>query len=133
MLRSLVRIFLSLFFLLLGRYAFTFHHRAYCSQLHAYEHATRAAFQSDNTGISCVPLPHTRKSHLKAKAIEIDEKEDEAVLFSKHLETRNFCITFFKEDPVENIALFEKAPLPFCKHFSFYSSCKFIFNLVIRI
>ncbi|MBO9154731.1 hypothetical protein ACFOTA_21135 [Chitinophaga sp. GCM10012297] len=93
--------------------------------------ASTVCLTQDKPGRISKPLTHNQKGDHKAKAVEIEEEENELSLFSKHLESYHFWRSFF--DDQSDASGDPDDPLPFCEHFSFYSSYKFIIHLVIRI
>lgn len=93
--------------------------------------ASTCCLTQDKPGRISKPLTHNEKGEHKPKAVEIEEEEDELSLFSKHLESYHFWLSFF--DSLPAVSGNPDDPLPFCEHFSFYSSYKFIIHLAIRV
>lgn len=88
--------------------------------------------QIDEAQTSMVGLPGARKAGDKIKAIEIQEDE-ESGSSRKYSESRNACIAFYAALNNSDIPCYFKSCLPFCEHFSYSSSYKFIIHRVIRI
>jgi len=78
--------------------------------------------------ISNKPASGARKEKIKATEVE---DEEESLSSRKHLEISNY----YHFDPLEPAAYYSylKNPLPFCNHFSYLFSDKFIVHRVIRV
>lgn len=135
MTRLLINFFLSLcFFLLKGHghlYADTDQGYVYRSMLQHSEstvHIRIPDVRSDHAMISNTPASGPRKE--KTKATEVED-EEESLSGRKHLEISNY----YHFDPLEPASYcnYLKNPLPFCNHFSYLSSEKFIVHRVIRV
>ena len=134
--RVLIKLFLSLCVLLLGGYALTCHNVIGYSPKKVFDrspHIRYTCFEHDKAQISKAPSPKTKKGREKTKAIEIEEDDEESALFRKYLETGNTFIAFLNTRGLTSVYQYFEGPLPFCEHFSYFSSYKFIIHLVIRI
>jgi hypothetical protein len=135
MMRLLTRFLLSLCFLWLGGYVLTCHSGIGYPLKQVIErpiHNNYTSLEYRKAQIIKTPSRSTDKGAEKTKAIEIEEDEDESVLFKKYLETGNFQTAFLNTQGPENFLLCLN-PLPSCEHFSYSSSDKFIIHRVIRI
>jgi hypothetical protein len=121
--------------LLLGGYALTCHNVIGYSPKKAVDRPPKLNYSSryDNAEITKAPAPKTRKGREKIKAIEIEEETEESGLCKKYLETGNTLIAFLNTQELSPVYQYFKGSLPFCEHFSYFSSYKFIIHLVIRI
>lgn len=135
MTRLLINFFLSLcFFLLRGHghlYAGTDQDYVYRSMLQHSEntvHICIAHVRSDHAVINSKPPSGAKKEKMKATEVE---DEEESLSGRKHLQLSNY----YHLDPLEPAVYFNylKHPLPFCIHFSYSSSDKFIMHRVIRV
>lgn len=134
--RVLIKILLSLCVLLLGGYALTCHNVIGYSPKKVFDRSPQihyVCFQYDKAQISKSPAPKTKKGREKIKAIEIEEEDEESALFRKYLETGSPLIAFLNGFDPSSVYQYFKGSLPFCEHFSYISSFKFIIHLVIRI
>ena len=134
MTRLLINFFLSLcFFLLKGHghlYADTDENNLYRSlQLHSESTVQIRVFDIRNQQplISNAPSSGAKKEKIKATEVE----EEESFSARKHLQISHyFCLS--SQEPTSNYS-YLKNPLPFCNHFSYSSSDKFIVHRVIRV
>jgi len=139
MMRVLIKFFLSLcFFLIRGDDYLTANTIQHCtySAPEAYlkypvpDHLSviRKSLAQANPTTS----PGARKEIYKFKATEVED-DDEIPASKKQLKISNNCISFFSTCEPASFHTCFKRPLPFCKHFSYSSSNKFIVHRVIRI
>lgn len=138
MMRVLIKFFLSLcFFLIRGDsnlYADTIQHctynapKAYLKYLVPYSLSDVPVSQVVNH----TTTPGARKEIYKSKATEVQD-DDEIPASKKQLKISNSCTNFFSTCEPASFYPYFKRPLPFCKHFSYSSSNKFIVYRVIRI
>jgi len=113
-----IRYLLAFCFLLLGGYVLTCHNRI-CS-----------AVRNDRGQIRKT----TSSSHKIGHSIKATENEDddESSSSRKYARTTCYSITFFRQTP-GSVYHDPENRLPFCEHFSYSSSDKFIVHRVIRI
>ncbi len=131
--RWVFKFFLSLCVLLLGSHALTSHGYLNYTVKKGYDSPTPATYSyahNRKARIGKTVPSNAGKISNRIKATEVEE-EEEALSFKRHSETVNFCITFF--DMEVSAGNKEQPQLPFCEHFSYASSDKFIVHRVIRI
>jgi hypothetical protein len=134
MTRLLINFFLSLcFFLLKGHghlYADTDQDYLYRSlQQHSESTVQIKVFDISNHHPLISNAPASGKKKEKIKATEVEEEE--SVSARKHLQISHyFCLS--SQQPTSKHS-YLKNPLPFCNHFSYSSSDKFIVHRVIRV
>jgi hypothetical protein len=134
MTRLLVNFFLSLcFFLLKGHshlYADTDQENLYTSLRQHSESTVQIKvfdLRSHQPLISNAPSSGAKKEKIKATEVE----EEESFSARKHLQISHyFCLS--SQEPTSDYS-YLKNPLPFCNHFSYSSSDKFIVHRVIRV
>ncbi|PSL32223.1 hypothetical protein [Chitinophaga ginsengisoli] len=135
MTRLLINFFLSLcFFLFKGHshlYASVDQNYVYRSMLQHSEntvHIRIADVRSDQAMINNKPASGAKKEKIKATEVE---DEEESLSGRKHLEISHY----YHFDPLEPAVYYNylKNPLPFCNHFSYLFSDKFIVHRVIRV
>lgn len=134
--RVLIKLLLSLCVLLLGGYALICHNVIGYSPKKVFDrspHLHYVCFQYDNARISKLPAPKTKKGTEKIKAIEIEEEDEESALFRKYVLNGTPLIGYLTTFDPSPVYQYFKGSLPFCEHFSYISSYKFIIHLVIRI
>ena len=61
------------------------------------------------------------------------EDDDDFIFSRKYVDISNYFLTFFYNQLSGNLNLYQKDRLPFCKHFSYASSSKYIVYRVIRV
>lgn len=133
MMRPVFTFLLSLFLLLIQGHSYASHSRISQSTAEisvGSGQATFAATEITSTSISGLPV-----SDQEDDAISVAELNDDDDLESerKYIEITNHLITFFYA-PVSGYCYpYHKDRLPFCKHFSYNSSDKYIVQRVIRI
>ncbi|WP_298741492.1 hypothetical protein [uncultured Chitinophaga sp.] len=136
MMRVLIKLLLSICVLLLGGYALSCHNTTGYYPKKVFDkspHIHYTCSRYEEAQVSKTPPPKTKKGREKIKAIEIEEEDEDPTLFRKYSETGNTLIAFINTHiPTSVYPSFEGA-LPFCEHFSYFSSYKFIIHLVIRI
>lgn len=66
-------------------------------------------------------------------ATEVDEDDDDSISSRKLVEITNYFISFLYDHLFADYHRYKKERLPFCKHFSYSSSFKYIIQRVIRI
>ncbi|PWV49091.1 hypothetical protein C7475_106337 [Chitinophaga sp. S165] len=134
MTRLLINFFLSLcFFLLKGHghlYADTDQDNLYKSlKLHSENRVQIKVFELPSLQPLISNAPSSGKKKEKIKATEVEEEESFSA--RKHLQISHyFCLS--PQEPPSNYS-YLKNPLPFCNHFSYSSSDKFIVHRVIRV
>lgn len=134
MTRLLINFFLSLcFFLFKGHghlYADTDQDNLYRSlQQHSESTVQIKVFDTRNQHPLISNAPSSGKKKEKIKATEVEEEESFSA--RKHLQISHyFCLS--SQEPTSNYS-YLKNPLPFCNHFSYSSSDKFIVHRVIRV
>jgi hypothetical protein len=80
--------------------------------------------------LSNASLPYSTDETLTAEELE----DDENIMPSrKYVKITNYFLTLFYNSLSGTISLHQKNRLPFCKHFSYFSSPKYIVQRVIRI
>lgn len=133
MTRFLIKCFLALCFLLLKGYghlyADTDQDYLYRSlQQHSESSVQVTPPQNDQALLSNAPSSGAKKEKIKATEVE---DEEESFSGRKHL----LISTYFLFNPQEPASYYSylKNPLPFCNHFSYSSSYKFIIHRVIRV
>lgn len=79
--------------------------------------------------------PSNREHHSgdMPEATEIGEEDEAPGTDKKRLQGSHISIPSFEGQGAGNILLHSNAPLPFCEHFSYASSSKFLLHCVIRI
>jgi hypothetical protein len=80
--------------------------------------------------LSSVPFPNRKSAFEKIRATEVND--DDLLKASK----RNFTtyyISFFYTEPADYLCRCYNSSLPFCEHFSFVATSRFIIHRVIRI
>lgn len=134
MMRFLVGLFLSLYFFLLGGYAHSYRHIIgfFPGKNCEASLQDKPAVQNGEALIFKAAVPSTEKRSEKIKAVEIED-DDESVPLKKYADTGNCNITFLNALAPSYICYYLKDRLPFCEHFSYCSSDKFIINRVIRV
>lgn len=129
MTRLLIGFILSLYVLLPGGLAHGF------SLEKTFEGSARARFfaeQLDAAQICATDAPGARKARDKVKAIEIQEDEDPGSS-RKDPAARKPRIIFYIAPVDSYTTCGAESQLPFCEHFSYAASPKFIMHRVIRI
>lgn len=107
----LTRFFLLLCFLPLQRH------------VHAHDHRTHPLVTRDTRANGQINRP---------KAIELEE-EDDSYSSKKCPDIHTCCFSFLDIRSPRYIYSDLRVPLPFCEHFSWFSSFKFIIHRVLRI
>src|SRR5690242_11418572 len=128
MMRWLFRLLLSLCFILVGGYALLHsHHSGY-----ALNSVSKNSLQSDHPSqlsddayINSIASPSAKKMYERIKAVEIED-DDESEPLRKLLDTNYYSNTFLFAHIQSHILSSLENPLPFCAHFSYVSSYKFI-------
>ena len=135
--RLLIKFIISLCFLLWGGYAHAYQRRMCNAPKRFFETTIRANLPGEQHDQVLVSKPRPSNAGNKAGdtiiATEIEEEDDEAGSYKKRSLAGHGCISFFDGQAPGNIPLYLNAPLPFCEHFSYSSSDKFILHRVIRI
>ncbi|MEX6686298.1 hypothetical protein QTN47_02265 [Danxiaibacter flavus] len=131
----LFRLWLSLCFIVVGGYALLHgHHSSYALKT-GFSNSLQndlASKQSDDTYIDGIASPNAKKMYERIKAIEIED-DDESEPLRKLLDNNYYSNTFLLAHIQSHILSSLENPLPFCEHFSYVSSYKFIIHRVIRI
>jgi hypothetical protein len=135
MTRFLIKVFLSLCFLLLKGYghlyANTDQHSIYKSLQQLSESSVQVSPPNVGYGqlrISSAPSSGAKKEKIKATEVKDEEESSSG---RKHLQISHYYL-LYPQSPASYYS-YHKHPLPFCNHFSYYSSDKFIVHRVIRI
>ncbi|BAV05969.1 hypothetical protein FLA_1984 [Filimonas lacunae] len=68
----------------------------------------------------------------KEDATEVED-DDESISFRKYSEISNFTVSFIFTQVPGNFVCIHNNRLPFCKHFSYSSSSKYIVHRSIRV
>lgn len=139
MTRFVFRIILSLGFLLLGENAHLYahalgHEGAYShnSSIKSYVRHGLSVLHNDKSYFSAEPAPEKQKEKDKKKGEEVED-EDDWVASRKYFDATIICFTVFYALATGFSFHFIQSRLPFCKHFSYSSSNKYILHRVIRI
>ncbi len=135
--RVIIRFIISLCFLLWGGYTHAYQQRLYKTLKQRFERSAQASSSGEQDGSARVSKNYPANSGNNAgdavEATEIEEEEDESNSFKKRSLGGNGCLSFLDGQAAGDVPDYLNAPLPFCEHFSYYSSNKFIFHRVIRI
>ncbi len=141
MIRRLIRLFLFLCFLLLRGDLHLYAHAYYNTNSYTTAnipetslHASYCPIQDLELHISVVPSSDAENVSDKIKATEIeDEDESESFHCRKLLEVTNDCTASYYAQASGYVQRYLQNRLPFCRHFSYSSSYKFIVHRAIRI
>lgn len=138
MTRLLIRYLLSLFFLFWGGYAHLHHHRCCYGSNKIYQGSVQVGLSSSSNRRICFSKappasngPRIYYSRIKATIVE--EEEDEETESSRNHSNTSYYTGFFYAQSMGAIDHQLNGRLPFCEHFSYSSSSKFILHRVIRV
>ena len=135
--RVLIRFTISLCFLLWGGYTHAYQQRLYSTLKQRFARCVQASSsgeQDDQARVSKnYPANTGHNAGDAVEATEIEEEDDESSAFKKRSLGGNGCHSFLDGQAASDVPDYLNAPLPFCEHFSYSSSNKFIFHRVIRI
>lgn len=135
MTRFLIKVFLSLCFLLLKGYSHLYANTDQNSIYKSLQQLSENRVQvsppdADNSQLRISNAPSSGAKKEKIRATEVKD-EEESVSGRKHLQISHYYF-LYPQSPASYYS-YHKNPLPFCNHFSYYSSYKFIVHRVIRI
>lgn len=140
MTKFLIRICLTMSFLLLWGnshlHAYTYRNGVSGigqTQLNKVSQIDAAAFQDEREFVYSDVDSGAENQYDKTSDTEVEEDDDESVSLKKYAEITNFCAAFFYTQLAGYYNGLHNHRLPFCKHFSYSSSFRYIILRTIRI
>ncbi|MFT3827084.1 MAG: hypothetical protein QM731_24375 [Chitinophagaceae bacterium] len=129
------RFLLLLCLVMCGAYAHTNHAAILYTTPHIqgiFAHTHLCAEPTDKASICNGNSSSTKKDYERTKAVEIED-DDDTESFKHYSTATHHYLTFFYSQAYAQIFHSFNNRLPFCEHFSYSSTSRFIMNRVIRI
>jgi hypothetical protein len=92
-----------------------------------------ASYKKHHTRVSVKAAHPVKKKESESKGEEMEDEEELTSSSKKHFEFSNFCVAFFYTFTPGFTSLIQFDRLPFCEHFSYSSSFKYLLHCVFRI